>query len=524
LVGAVVFAGCDRRKAGEGHPHEPGAAEAHAHDGESKAIQFTLYGERHEVFAEYSPAVVGKATRFVVHVTDVETYKPLTQGTLKFTARLDSATPVAQGEATNARIGIFLPEITFPKAGKWTAALTIPGENGEATIALPSIEVFATAHDAAHAEVPPAPEGIALLKEQQWKIGLGTGKVARRTLIERVSVPAVTQPKPGFSAVVTAPISGQVVDPPDGRIPIPGTVVQAGQVIALLKPVFSESGTQVVEVEAEFARAKAGLQQAEQVFDRVKKLRLADAKSQRELQEAELALADARARHDAAVGLRSFYGGGNPDSSGVGRSGPPLVEVRAPMGGIVDAASTGLGGLAQAGERLFTLLNTEVLWVEASIPELHVGRLTQTKGAAYSLPTTPDRFIDILTAGGKVIHLGRQVDETTRTVPLVYEVPNSEGRLLAGQAVTLQVETTQARDALAIPVAAVIDEAGRPVAFVQVAGEVFERRDLVLGIKDAGWVQVLGGLEEGERVVTQAAFAVRLASMSNALPSHGHAH
>ena len=79
-------------------------------------------------------------------------------------------------------------------------------------------------------------------------------------------------------------------------------------------------------------------------------------------------------------------------------------------------------------------------------------------------------------------------------------------------------------EALVVPVSALVDEDGRAVAFVQVSGETFEKRDLTLGIRDGAFVQVLSGLAEGERVVTKGAYAIRLASVSTTIPAHGHAH
>jgi membrane fusion protein, heavy metal efflux system len=64
----------------------------------------------------------------------------------------------------------------------------------------------------------------------------------------------------------------------------------------------------------------------------------------------------------------------------------------------------------------------------------------------------------------------------------------------------------------------------RAIAFVQVAGETFETRDLTLGIRDGEFVQVLSEVAEGERVVTKGAYAIRLASVSATIPAHGHAH
>ena len=120
--------------------------------------------------------------------------------------------------------------------------------------------------------------------------------------------------------------------------------------------------------------------------------------------------------------------------------------------------------------------------------------------------------------------LGPRVDPRTRTVPLVYEVPNSDGTLRLGMAVNVYAQTALAENALALPSSALVDEDGHPICYVQVSGETFEKRDLELGIHDGEFVQVLSGLNEGERVVTKGAYSIRLASVSSVIPAHGHAH
>jgi hypothetical protein len=75
-----------------------------------------------------------------------------------------------------------------------------------------------------------------------------------------------------------------------------------------------------------------------------------------------------------------------------------------------------------------------------------------------------------------------------------------------------------------IPDAAVLDEDGRPIAYVQVDGETFEKRQLEIGGRDGALVLVRSGIRAGERVVTGAAYQVRLASLSTAAPMEGHAH
>jgi multidrug efflux pump subunit AcrA (membrane-fusion protein) len=116
------------------------------------------------------------------------------------------------------------------------------------------------------------------------------------------------------------------------------------------------------------------------------------------------------------------------------------------------------------------------------------------------------------------------VDTATRTVALLYEANNSDGRLRIGQQLMLHVESAHAEDAVAIPDTAIVEEGGQPLAFVQMGGETFEKRELTLGIRDGNFVQVLRGVAEGERVVTKGAMAIRLAAASNVIPAHGHAH
>jgi len=78
---------------------------------------------------------------------------------------------------------------------------------------------------------------------------------------------------------------------------------------------------------------------------------------------------------------------------------------------------------------------------------------------------------------------------------------------------TFATEVAQQREihsqtVLAVPESAIVDENGKPVAFVQSAGETFEKRYLKLGQKEHGFIQVLSGLSEGEYVTTKGAYAI----------------
>jgi multidrug efflux pump subunit AcrA (membrane-fusion protein) len=69
-----------------------------------------------------------------------------------------------------------------------------------------------------------------------------------------------------------------------------------------------------------------------------------------------------------------------------------------------------------------------------------------------------------------------------------------------------------------------VDEDGIPIVFVQVSGENYQKRDVILGVRDGNWIEVKSGVAEGERVATDGAYVILLSTKSGTIPAHGHAH
>jgi membrane fusion protein, heavy metal efflux system len=337
--------------------------------------------------------------------------------------------------------------------------------------------------------------------------------------VERVSVAAEVRSRPGAAAMVIAPLSGQLVKVGENESLLPGARVEAGELLALVRPRFSEAAARFFETRAEFDAASAGLKQAESAYERTKSLLAVEAKSRRDLEEAEVALAAARARYSGAAALHANYSPA-PGTNG----GPATIEIRAPIGGVVTTVAAGVGEPVAADNTLFSILDLSRVWIEARVPESALARLGAAKDALCQLLDGSQRQFSISAEQGKLVFSGLEIDPQTRTVPLIYEIDNTHAALLRGQSVRLHIETDAARDVLAIPHSALVEEGGLFVVFVQVAGETFQRREVQLGIRDGQWIQVVSGLAAGERVVIDGAYAVRLASASSVIPSHGHAH
>ncbi|MEQ2008083.1 MAG: efflux RND transporter periplasmic adaptor subunit [Limisphaerales bacterium] len=543
-ISITLLAGC-KPLADHGHPHD--ANGGHEHEHEEKTAQITVFSARHEVFAEHKAAVVGQPTTFITHVTDLKTLEPRREGPVKFVLR-QGETTFEHPQAKPAKPGIYLPGIVFPKPGQWHIALLIPLDGTNDSVALGEVKVFADAHAAQHAEISDAPEGVSFLKEQQWKILSKVEPVGKRRLVERVRVSAAVAARPGALAHVSTPQAGRLFAPPGKALPALGERVAAGQTLALVQPVFATSTaaeissrladsaaraveftTRAAEAETDAARAKLAIEQAEVTLKRIQPLVTAKARPERDLQEAEFALKDAKARLAAAVALQAAYREAVATlraSRDLGPGALPPLELKSPIAGVVVAPFPGAPGAQLAADvAVFTVLDADTIHLEAKVPESATRRLAAAKHTTLELPGERGRFVPVTgEGGGRLVFTGLQVDLVTRTVPLVYELKNPAAGLRIGEAVTLHIETDRAEDAVAVPDSALVEEAGWFIVFVQLGGETFDKRDVTLGLRDGNWVQVLAGLKEGERIVTKGAYAIRLASVSGVIPAHGHAH
>jgi cobalt-zinc-cadmium efflux system membrane fusion protein len=173
-----------------------------------------------------------------------------------------------------------------------------------------------------------------------------------------------------------------------------------------------------------------------------------------------------------------------------------LVEAHATVGEQVDPSKA-----------LFSVLDAEVVWVEASVFPEDVSRIEEAKEALVKVETHPGRWFP-----AKLFNLGQVVDESTRTVKALFEVRNEDGRLRPGTFAEVAIGAGGPQQVLAIPDAAVVEVEGRRRVYVKQGPEEFVARDVVLGARDGEYHAVREGLKEGERVVTRGTYQLRSAA------------
>ncbi|MBL8664695.1 MAG: efflux RND transporter periplasmic adaptor subunit, partial [Candidatus Odyssella sp.] len=109
---------------------------------------------------------------------------------------------------------------------------------------------------------------------------------------------------------------------------------------------------------------------------------------------------------------------------------------------------------------------------------------------------------------GKVAFVYPMMTAATRTVRVRVELPNPDGALLPDMYGTVAIRARASRPALAVPDSAVIDSGTRRVVLVEKGEGRFEPREVKTGRRGDGFVAVLEGLGEGEKVVVAANFLI----------------
>jgi membrane fusion protein, heavy metal efflux system len=303
-----------------------------------------------------------------------------------------------------------------------------------------------------------------------------------------------------------------------GTPPVLGTKIEAGQVLAEIAPRLAAADRG--SLDAEVLATRAELEGAEAQLGRAERLFAEKAIPERALEEAKTRTNVARARLNAASSRLAQFRAGASGSVGRGAGG---FQVRAPFAGTLVQADVTAGEVVEEGKLLFTIIDLDRVWLEARVFEPDIPKIERTRGAWFVIEGHDVPFV-VDESTGRLITIGHVIDPMTRTVPVIFEVANREGRLRIGQFAKVGIFSGDPVEALAIPESAIVEDAGKQIAFVQVEGEAFERRTVSLGIRDQGWVEVKEGLAAKERVVTVGAYEIRLASASGTIPAHGHAH
>jgi Cu(I)/Ag(I) efflux system membrane fusion protein len=185
------------------------------------------------------------------------------------------------------------------------------------------------------------------------------------------------------------------------------------------------------------------------------------------------------------------------------RNVPTSIEWTAPRDGIVLERNAIEGMRAQPGGVLFRIADHSVVWALIDVAERDLGAISIGQPATVEARSFPGREFS-----GKIEVIYPEINKETRTARIRVELPNPDLLLLHDMYVDAEIDTGTAEPVLAVPESAVMDTGSRQAVLVDKGQGRFEPRDVKLGHRGAGYVEIRDGVAEGEPVVVAANFLI----------------
>lgn len=213
---------------------------------------------------------------------------------------------------------------------------------------------------------------------------------------------------------------------------------------------------------------------------------------------------------------RIAYEALSPSKAGKG------VAVKSPMAGYVKACFVKEGDYVTVGQPLLSVTQTRRLMLRAEVSERYYSRLHNIASANFQTPYD-DKVYSLADLKGRLLSFGKSSDGTSYYVPVTFEFDN-RGDVIPGSFVEVYLLASERQDVLSVPVSALTEEQGLYFIYCQIDEECYRKQEVTVGANDGKRVEILSGLKGGEKVVTQGAIHVKLASASTAIPGHTHNH
>lgn len=179
-----------------------------------------------------------------------------------------------------------------------------------------------------------------------------------------------------------------------------------------------------------------------------------------------------------------------------------IYSVAAPISGVVVERSAMVGGLASEGAPLFEIADLTQLWVD-----LHIFG-ADAQHIKPGVPVAVTRMSDGETLYTTLERVLPGMATASQSTVARATIANADGRWRPGTAVKARITVAQQPVPLMVPLTSLQSMDGRDAVFVR-EGETYLARHVELGARDAGHVQILAGLTEGEEVVVEESYLIK---------------
>ncbi|NBF12485.1 efflux RND transporter periplasmic adaptor subunit [Pseudomonas sp. Fl4BN1] len=380
-------------------------------------------------------------------------------------------------------------------AGLGLAALLLPD-----LLANPqpvSLQAPAASEPAGHAEEEP--EGhLELSAEQISSAGIELIVAGPRGINRLLSLPGEIRFDEDRTSHIVPRAAG-VVESVKANL---GQSVKKGDLLAVI------ASQQISDLRSELAGAGRRVELARTTFARERQLWVDQISAEQDyllarqtLQEAEIALNNARQKMNALSGSAQLVGGNR-------------YEMRAPFDGVVVEKHLSVGEVVSETSAAFTLSDLSQVWVTFGVFPKDLNKVQVGK------PVTVHSTELGTQVQGRVAYVGSLLGEQTRTATVRVTVPNPDDAWRPGLFVSVQVATDSYEAGVVVPQSAIQTVEDKPSVFVRNA-EGFQATPVVLGGSEGGFVEIKQGLDAGVQVASTGSFILK-SELGKGSAEHGH--
>lgn len=542
----LLSANCQLLMASGGDDHTHGDEKPATMEQQQKFFSSEAVSDKYELLIRYEPIHVGEPAHLTLFISEYATNKPVNNAVLKITAQEDSKLVFTIHQTDE---GTYTIETSFPEKKKYSLAVNFNSALGPDLILLSNIEAGkelpheetaskqwaignwqtillftfvllmglglgiliqrrntktgrqvssfllliaycllpaeqSTAHgDDDHGEKKSGnnfSNSFHVPKETQFLFDVLTEKVQKGSFTESTKLFGTIIPSSNGQALVTAPQNGKIIAL-NVRV---GEHIKAGQQLAIIEQII-DAGTQINLI-AEKNNLTAEYDAAKKEFDRLNSIK--DIAAKRDVDEATARL------QKAETNLKLFTGN-------TGKT----IELHAPISGMVANFKLSIGATVNAGETLFTITNLAQIYAEAQVFDKDASKVQH--GAKFTIECANDSH---KTSEVKLLSLAQEINATNQSQRILFELSNPDSDFKIGEFVNIRVFASENSQQIALPNSAITEINGKPVVFIKDAAEKYTVSYVQLGENNGTYTSIIKGVEEGERVVVNASYQLKM--------------
>lgn len=413
-------------------------------------------------------------------------------------------------------VGSFLPGISHPIRAVAGLSAPPPPKGGGG---------HGHGHGAGEKE---GPEGHVLMSAEQIETArIGVEDVSGGTLARRLSVPGTVT----TDADRVARIAGKVVGTVAEMRKRLGEPVAKGEVVAVL------DSREVAEARSEFFAATTNLELQQALFEREQALWDKRISAEQQYLRGRQTFTEAQLRVELASQKLQALGSSDVEVGDLARRYAPVrtaaaggsvpvartvaglqkYEIRSPIAGRVIERRVDLGapiGGESEEKELYVVADLSSVWIDLSVASGDLGTIREGQDVAISAGSGSEP------SKGRIVFVSPVLNQETRSARVIAAIDNADMAWRPGSYVTARVVVSEENVDMRVPRSALQAIGGEQVVFVR-NEKGFEKREVVLGKSDDSSVEIVFGLDPGEKVAVTNSFVLK-AELGKAEAEHAH--